>query len=91
MKYFDFNFNGWLRIRVVSQHKKSSKYFGSVNCNFLDIDREPDGLYFKFGDFWLILQGEADDPEPVEEVIRQNIDQTDASIHQISPQSNPTV
>ena len=43
VKYFDFNFNGWLRVRVVSQHKKSSKYAGSVNCTFLDIDREPDG------------------------------------------------
>ena len=46
IKYFDFNFEGWLRVQVVSKHKKSSKYAGSVNCTFLDIDREPDGLYF---------------------------------------------
>ena len=73
VKYFDFNFEGWLRVRVVSQHKKSSKYAGSVNCLFLDLDREPDGLYFHMGDFWLILQKEGDDPEPVEEVAREDV------------------
>ena len=65
VKYFDFNFEGWLRVQVVSQHKKSSKYAGSVNCTFMDIDREPDGLYFYPGDFWSIIQGPNDDPELV--------------------------
>ena len=66
VKYFDFNFDGWLRVRVTSQHKKSSKYAGSVNCVFLDIQIEPDGLFFYFSDFWSILSGPGDDPEPVQ-------------------------
>ena len=33
---------------------------------FLDIDREPDGLFFYSGDFWSILTGPGDDPEPVQ-------------------------
>ena len=70
---------------MVSQHKRSSKYYGSVNCSFIDIDREPDGLYFKFGDFWSIIQEEADDPEFVEEVIRENTDASLSSIRQPSP------
>ena len=67
VKYFDFNYNGWLTVRVTSTHKKSSKYAGSVNCVFLDIDREPDGLYFYSGDFWSIINTLEDDPEPLEE------------------------
>ena len=51
----------------MSQHKKSLKYFGSVNCSFLDIDREPDGLYFYNGEFWSIINTLEDDPEPLEE------------------------
>ena len=66
VKYLDFNYDGWLRVRVTSKHKKSSKYAGSVNCVFLDIDREPDGLFFYSGDFWSILTGPGDDPEPVQ-------------------------
>ena len=67
VKYFDFNYDGWLRVRVTSTHKKSSKYAGSVNCVFLDIDREPDGLYFYSGDFWSIINTMEDDPEPSQE------------------------
>ena len=57
----------------MSQHKKTSRYAGLVNCTFLDIDREPDGLYFLMGDFWSILQKDGDDPEPVEEVAREDV------------------
>ena len=67
VKYFDFNYDGWLRVRVTSAHKKSSKYAGSVNCVFLDINREPDGLYFYSGDFWSIINTLEDDPEPGQE------------------------
>ena len=63
IKCFDFNYEGWLRVRVVSKHKKTSKYAGSVNCTYLNINWEPDGLYFYFGDFRLILQEDGDDPE----------------------------
>ena len=31
VKYFDFNYEGWLRVQVVSKHKKSLKYVGPVN------------------------------------------------------------
>ena len=58
VKYCDFNYDGWLRVRVTSKHKKSSKYAGSMNCVFLDIDREPDGLFFYSGDFWSILRAQ---------------------------------
>ena len=73
VKYFDFNYDGWLRVRVTSKHKKSSKYAGSVNCVFLDIDREPDGLFFYSGDFWSILTGPGDDPEPMEEEREEDV------------------
>ena len=69
----------------MSQHKKSSKYFGSVNCSFLDINREPNGLYFKFGDFWSIIQEEVDDPKFVEEVVRENIVASQLSSRRMSP------
>ena len=71
VKYFDFNYDRWLRVEVVSQHKKTSKYAGSINCVFMDIDREPDGLYIHFGDFWSIIQSPNDDPETVAEVVRE--------------------
>ena len=73
VKYFDFNYEGWLRVRVVSQHTKTSRYAGSVNCTFIDIDREPDGLYFYAGDFWSIIQKEGDDPELIEEAEREDV------------------
>ena len=49
------------------------------------MDREPDGIYFKFGDFWSIIQEEADDPEYVEEAIRENTDTSLSMIRQPSP------
>ena len=59
---------------MISQHKKSSKYVGSVNCEFLDIERDPDGLYFHIGDFWSIMQGDVGDPEVSGEVVREHVD-----------------
>ena len=46
---------------------------------------EPDRLYFKFGDFWSIIQEEVDDPEFVEEVVRENINASQSSFHRLSP------
>ena len=69
----------------MSQHKRSSKYYGSVNCSYIDVDREPDGIYFKFGDFWSIIQEEADDPEPVEEVVREDTITAPHNVWQPSP------
>ena len=66
VKYFVFDYAGWLRVSIISQHKKSSKYAGSVNVKFLDIDKDPKSLYFWFGDFWSILQDEEEDLEPLE-------------------------
>ena len=37
----------------------------------MDIDREPDGLYFYPGDFWSLIQGPGDDPELVVEEARE--------------------
>ena len=37
----------------------------------MDIDREPDGLYFYPGDFWSIIQGPGDDPELIVEEARE--------------------
>ena len=73
IKYFDFNYDGWLRIQVISKHKKLSKYAGLVNCVYLDINREPDGLYFARGDFWSILEQPGDYPEVNLEVARQEL------------------
>ena len=84
IKYFDFDFDGWLRVRVISQHKKTSRYAGSVNCVWVDIDREPDGLYFHPGDFWSIIQKEDDDPEPIEEAEREEV------LHQVTLTVSPT-
>ena len=74
IKYFNFNYEGWLRVRVVSKHKKLSNYAGSVNCMYLDINREPDGLYFARGDFWSILENPEDDPEVSVEVVREELE-----------------
>ena len=51
---------------------------------WVDIDREPDGLYFHPGDFWSIIQKEDDDPEPIEEAEREEV------LHQVTLTVSPT-
>ena len=57
-----------------------------MNCVYLDLNREPDGLYFALKDFWLILENPGDDPEVREQVVREESARLSAELcHDVSP------
>ena len=57
-----------------------------MNCVNLDINREPDGLYFTPGDFWSIIQNPGDNPEVSLEVAREESAISSADLaHEVSP------
>ena len=62
VSYFDSEYKEWITVRIIGTNKKTSKHCNYFNIEFVDLDRENDGIYLCEGDSWTFGRPVIKDP-----------------------------